>query len=128
MKKLTVIILTIILALSLTGCNLAALKDYKYDDEGRVIQRPISSSVYASIEYDEYGNIKTETEHYRSDDSIRSISYYENGILVSKKRYSTADPTFITEDFFDEKGQVIRENDWQYGELVSYELRGYDEN
>ena len=128
MKKLTVIILTIILALSLTGCNLAALKDYKYDEEGRVIQRPISSSVYASIEYDEYGNIKTETEHYRSDDSIRSISYYENGILVSKKRYSTADPTFITEDFFDEKGQVIRENDWQYGELVSYELRGYDEN
>ena len=127
MKRLTVIILTIILTISLTGCNLAALKDYKYDDEGRVIQRPVSSSVYACIEYDEDGNIKTETEYYKSDDSVRSISYYENGTLVSKKRYSTADPTFITEDFFDAKGQVIRENDWQYGELISYELREYDE-
>ena len=127
MKKFAFVIIAFALILNLSGCNTAALNDYKYDDEGRVIQRPISSSVYACIEYDENGNIKTETEYYKSDESIRSISYYENGVKVSEKRYSTADPTFIIEDFFDEKGQVIRENDWQYGELVSYELRDYDE-
>lgn len=127
MKKFVLIIIAVALTAILSGCNLAALNDYEYDDEGRVIQRPISSSVYASIEYDEDGNIKTETEYYKSDKSIRSISYYENGVIVSKKNYSTADPTFIHELFFDAKGQVIREDNWQYGELVSYELRDYDE-
>ena len=127
MKKIISLLLIFVVLLSFTACSLGGAKDYTYDEEGRVIRRPYSASSYMTIEYDENGNKTLETIYNNSDNVKEQEIYYENGVMVSSKRYTTADPTFIIEDFFDAKGQIIRENDWQYGALISYELRDYDE-
>lgn len=88
--------------------NILFRRNIVYDDEGKILKNETIDYNYKDKEYKQldYSFSKKYVYSYNEGDIPPDFSYYENGVLKMKNKYSLEKGTYTSQIFFDENTSV----------------------